>query len=114
MFRITMLPAEDGDCFLVETGTPENIHRILIDGGRLSTARTHLHALMDTVRQSHRPRIDLVVVTHVDADHIEGLLDLMTAENVPEIGEIWFNEFRHIRLAQRKLPPPVPKQSAEP
>ena len=43
MFRITMLPAEDGDCLLIETGEDAAPHRILIDGGRKRTGTQVLH-----------------------------------------------------------------------
>jgi hypothetical protein len=41
--------------------------------------------------------IDLLVVTHVDNDHIGGVLELM--EGFPaglSIGDVWFNAYRHL------------------
>jgi hypothetical protein len=39
-----------------------------------------------------RLHIDLVVVTHIDCDHIGGILELLQRSSVPvDIGEIWFN-----------------------
>lgn len=112
MFRITLLPANDGDCLLVETESVLGSHRILIDGGRRSTVRTYLRPLIASLPARAGPEIDLVVLTHIDADHVEGLIDLLVCDTPPTIGEIWFNELQHFRMAQRGAPPtnakPVP------
>lgn len=104
MFRITMLPAADGDCFLVETSGLGGHHRLLIDGGRLDTARSYLRPLIATLPPVGSNVIDLVVLTHIDADHIEGLLDLFGAEDTPHIGEVWFNDYRHLKIAAGDSP----------
>ncbi|MGJ5040641.1 MBL fold metallo-hydrolase [Bradyrhizobium sp. HKCCYLRH1062] len=106
MFRITMLPAADGDCFLVETASAAGTHRLLIDGGRTATARHYLRPLIAGLAPRPGPTIDLMVLTHVDADHIEGLLDLVGADDAPTIRELWFNEMRHLKLAKDLRPAP--------
>ncbi|WP_292622093.1 ComEC/Rec2 family competence protein [Mesorhizobium sp.] len=97
MFRIHMLPAGDGDCFLVETGDAP--HRILIDGGRSITAGPYLRAMLDSFPNRPGPKIDLMVLTHIDADHIEGLLTLIPTMNKGDVGEFWFNGLKHVRVA---------------
>ncbi|MGY2932037.1 beta-lactamase superfamily II metal-dependent hydrolase [Bradyrhizobium sp. GM6.1] len=106
MFRITMLPAADGDCFLVETASAAGTHRLLIDGGRTATARDYLRPLIAGLAPRPGPTIDLMVLTHVDADHIEGLLDLVGADDAPTVREVWFNEMRHLKLAAGLRPAP--------
>ncbi|TPK87361.1 hypothetical protein [Mesorhizobium sp. B2-4-17] len=103
MFRIHMLPAEDGDCFLVETGTAP--HRILIDGGRNATATAYLATLLCELPRRPGPLIDLMVLTHVDADHIEGLLTMIPKMSKLDVGEIWFNGLQHVRIADGQKPP---------
>ncbi|RXF72860.1 ComEC/Rec2 family competence protein [Hansschlegelia zhihuaiae] len=92
MFRLTMLPAEDGDCLLLDYGTEEKQHHVLIDGGRTS-AYTAARPYFDAIR-ARGERIDLLVLTHIDADHIEGLLPLIADERFPvEVAEVWYNGF---------------------
>lgn len=101
MFQITMLPADDGDCFLIETGPPP--HRILVDGGRAATARGPLAEVLATLPSRAGPTVDLMVLTHFDADHIEGLLDLIQAPPRGfDVGEVWFNGYNQTRIAAGK------------
>ncbi len=95
MFRIWMLPAREGDCLWIEYGDADRPHRILIDGGKGAThkeVRRRLEALDPADR-----RLELAVVTHVDADHIEGLLSLLEKPvDGTTYGDIWFNGWRHM------------------
>jgi beta-lactamase superfamily II metal-dependent hydrolase len=108
MFRVTMLPADEGDSFFIETGAPPDTHRILIDGGRLRTARDVLGPFIRHLQERPgRPEVDLVVLTHIDLDHIEGLLSLLNAADPPSIGGIWFNDYPQLRTAAAKKPLPT-------
>ena len=75
MFRIEMLPAAHGDCLWIEYGSGSAVHRILIDGGP-----AHAYPALRQ-RILHLPagerRFDLLVITHIDADHIEGVIRLL-------------------------------------
>lgn len=102
-----MLPAEDGDCFLIETGPP--CHRILIDGGRKATARGPLRELLSSLPSQDGPLLDLVVLTHIDADHIEGLLELIGGPEARTVGEVWFNGLDQARAANGRPPVPRPR-----
>lgn len=65
---------------------------MLIDGGRAGSypaLRQKLAAIADAGAQ-----LELLVLTHVDADHIEGLLKLATDPHTPIlIKDVWFNGF---------------------
>ncbi|MEU4727403.1 hypothetical protein [Streptomyces sp. NPDC023588] len=92
MIRLRMLPAEDGDCLLLEYGNEEFVRRILVDGGRRGTYKRikPLLAGLDG-------RIDVFVVTHVDQDHILGALALLEDRaRTVEFGDVWFNGFDHL------------------
>jgi hypothetical protein len=46
---------------------------------------------------SDRRILDLMVVTHVDTDHIEGVLKLLGDETLGvSFGDIWFNDYEHL------------------
>jgi len=91
MFRIEMLPAAHGDCLWIEYGNGQQVQRILIDGGPAHT----YPALRERIL--HLPagerRFDLLVITHIDADHIEGIVRLLQdAESLKcRFDRIWFN-----------------------
>ena len=95
MFRIEMLPAFHGDCIWVEYGEENDAHRILIDGGPLPTYDA-LRARFEKVPKDRR-YFELFVLTHVDADHIESTVKLLNAAKLDfEVGDIWFNAWRHL------------------
>jgi beta-lactamase superfamily II metal-dependent hydrolase len=91
MFRIEMLPAAHGDCLWIEYGAGDTVHRILIDGGPGHT----YPALRERILHlpADRRRFDLLIVTHIDADHIEGIVRLLLdAEALGcDFDRIWFN-----------------------
>lgn len=96
MFRLHVIQAEFGDCLLLEYGT--NTSRfILIDGGPAQTFQLHLRPMLDQIVQSGAA-LDLVVLSHVDTDHIIGLLDYFAELRVagihlPTPPGLWHNSF---------------------
>ena len=103
-FRIELLPARHGDCIWIEYGDPERPCRILIDGGP-AFAYPALRRRIERLPENDR-RIDLLVVTHIDADHIEGAIRLLrdTALGL-SIGEVWYNGWRQLVPKQQGLAP---------
>lgn len=90
---VEALPALRGDCLWIEClrpGLPP--WRLLIDGGLPEcwpVVRERIARAATTQRPVH---IDLVVVSHIDADHIGGLLPLLAARDLPvTVGDVWFN-----------------------
>src|SRR5947207_727960 len=98
-FQIHMLPAHHGDCLLIEYGKAAPYHWVLIDGGTDSTWKD-LEAALGKIPQAER-KLELLVVTHIDADHIGGALKLF--DNLPadiSFDEVWFNGYRHLKEAE--------------
>lgn len=91
MLRIEMLPAAHGDCLWLEYGTGEEVHRILVDGGPTS-AYPPLRERILHLPPGQR-RFDLLVVTHIDGDHIEGVIRLLQDAEALDctFDRIWFN-----------------------
>ena len=90
--RIIILPAFNGDCILVEF---QLSHYILIDGGYVDTYENYLLPTLKEIA-ARGGELDVVVVTHIDGDHISGIIRMM--EEMPiGIREIWYNGYRHIQ-----------------
>jgi len=94
-----MLPAGHGDSLWIEYGDDDTEpHRILIDGGTGPTYDV-LRAKIDALPAGKR-RFELMVVTHIDADHIEGMVRLLQDDRLQmEFGDAWFNGWRHLPTA---------------
>lgn len=95
MLSIEMLPAQNGDCLWIEYGTGTRRNRILIDGGTIGTEPALRRRIEDC--DEKECRIELLIVTHIDSDHIAGILKLLA--NPPKglfIKEAWFNAYPQI------------------
>lgn len=100
---ITMLPANEGDCLLITCGADSNKKYILIDGG---LASTYKNAIKPYLAKQGIQELELLVVTHVDRDHIEGVLALMKDDSQHlKVNNIWFNGWYH--LTGTTPPPPA-------
>ena len=101
MFRLEVLPAAHGDAIWIEYGDPRRPRRIVVDGGPAATYETGLHRRLLLLPAQDR-RIDLLLVTHIDTDHIDGAIILLQAAEQLGIsfGEIWFNGWA--QLAKEK------------
>ncbi|MCI8529771.1 MAG: hypothetical protein HFH84_19310 [Lachnospiraceae bacterium] len=87
---VKMMPAQYGDCFWVSTNKKFNI---LIDGG-LKTTYTKWIKPLASVKGKTNMFIDLAIVTHIDCDHIGGVIELLlnyTKKQSIGIKEIWHN-----------------------
>lgn len=99
---VKMFPARDGDCFLVSLGS-KNRNHILIDCGYAETYNTFLKEELENIANNNE-MIDLLVITHVDQDHIVGAIAFLkdnNKNNFIEIGEIWHNSYRHLHFHNR-------------
>ncbi|MEM9314335.1 MAG: CHAT domain-containing protein [Pseudomonadota bacterium] len=93
MFKVEMLPANEGDALWIEFGT-NPVRRILIDCGR----KTAYREVARRLEASPELGFELFVLTHVDADHIAGAVPLLQDSRFgPErVKEVWFNGWRHL------------------
>jgi beta-lactamase superfamily II metal-dependent hydrolase len=109
--RVTAFHAADGDCVLV-TSTAAPARRILVDGGRKGSYEDNTRDFLGQL-QAANEKLDIVCVSHIDDDHISGILRLVEDEvewrafefrqatvgagnppaiaRPPEIGEVWHN-----------------------
>jgi hypothetical protein len=101
-FHVEMLPARCGDCLWLEYGIGDDVRRLLIDGGPVSTFVSIERRLKDVPMNERE--FELVVLTHVDADHIEGLVRLFAEKPLPFAAkQVWFNGWRQMKKAHGLL-----------
>ena len=103
MLSIDMLPAGKGDCLWIEYGRGPDLRRLLVDGGMPGTAEV-LRARISSMAPAPC-RFELLVVTHIDLDHIGGILDLLRRppSNLV-LGDVWFNGWPQLEeSAQRGM-----------
>jgi hypothetical protein len=85
-FSMDIQPACKGDCLLLHFGTRGQPGLVLIDGGPGNVYRPHLKPRLKRIREARGlgeqdPLVlDLLLVSHVDDDHIRGILDLTREE----------------------------------
>jgi glyoxylase-like metal-dependent hydrolase (beta-lactamase superfamily II) len=100
-FRIEMLPALQGDAIWIEYGGAGKKHRILIDGGPIG-AYAAIESKLNNLPEGDK-RVELLVVTHVDTDHIEVIIRLLGEKRsnwLMQPQDIWFNGWRHLKESE--------------
>lgn len=108
MFKIDVIGARHGDCLILHYGDTVPPKRILIDGGPSKVYRQHLRPRLKEIRKEdglgEPVEFELGMLSHVDADHIVGLLNL-TDEMIEQeesdrdparIKRFWHNSFSDI------------------
>lgn len=105
MLKIDMLPAAQGDALWIEYGDEQSPKRMLIDGGTKGSWEAGLRAGITGLPENER-HFELLVVSHIDADHIDGALKLLQDETLgATFGDVWFNGWRHLPEALEPLGP---------
>ncbi len=106
IFTVTLLPAYEGDCLWIEYGEAAQPRRVLVDAGRKGTYK-HLKKKFSALPATQRT-FELLVITHVDRDHIEGVLDVLGDPDRPvKFNDIWFNGYKHLEEATGNTMGPV-------
>lgn len=99
VFRLHALQAAFGDCLLLEFGTDAAPLFMLIDGG---PPGTYDGSLRDELKNRKIKQLELVVLSHIDNDHVVGLLDFFAdlqqehaAGHAPfvKVPQLWHNAF---------------------
>ena len=108
IFSLDVRRARKGDCLLLHYGTATKPGLVVIDGGPKGVYGPHLKPRLLEIREARnldaqRPLpVDLLMVSHLDDDHIQGILELTrelrAAPGVPfvRIRRLWHNSFDEI------------------
>jgi hypothetical protein len=104
LFSLDVLRARKGDCLMLHYGPDDDPHLILIDGGPSDVYRPHLKPRLVQIHEARKLGqeeplpVDVVMVSHVDDDHIKGILDLTREQRAEpdvrlEVTSLWHNGF---------------------
>ena len=103
LFSLEALQAHHGDALLLHYGTVATPRLALIDGGPSNTYRPFLRPRLDALRAGRGGKpltLELVAVSHIDDDHIRGLIELLTELSddggkapLVTIRRLWHNSF---------------------
>ena len=74
--KLTVFQSDKGDCLLLEGDAGG---RILADGGMRDSYTAHVAPALGKLR-AKKQAIDVVYVSHIDQDHISGVLQMMDDE----------------------------------
>jgi hypothetical protein len=110
IFSLDVRRARKGDCMLLHYGTEKSPGLVMIDGGPRGVYGPHLRPRLEQIRKARVNRnkplqVDLLLVSHVDDDHIQGILELTrelreaSDEKKPQLVQIlslWHNSFDSI------------------
>lgn len=107
-FEFTVLKAENGDCMLIHGKFNGQTRNILIDGGTKNTYKKQrrdgeLKKRLLKIQEAQQ-RIDLLILTHVDDDHIAGLIKGFENNGLlAQLSDkVWFNSgkliFEHFNM----------------
>jgi hypothetical protein len=104
MLTLRVVQARYGDCLILENGSGKRRKNILIDGGPDHVYQPYLRKELQRITEEGG-QIDLLVLSHIDNDHVLGLLELMTElkeereKKEPAlvgIRQMWHNAFKKI------------------
>lgn len=105
--EVKFLKAHNGDAILLRYNDGDIIRNILIDGGTASTysskkrnrlQHNSLFKAIESIKNKNE-KIDLLILTHVDDDHIGGLKKWFESDTavLDFISKVWFNSGRTIK-----------------
>jgi ribonuclease BN (tRNA processing enzyme) len=90
---LKVLPASYGDCIIIRYGdNKENLNNIIVDGGvGFSCFKILKKFIKERTDQNHK--INLIIITHVDDDHLIGIKKVIQDKNISKeiIQDVWFN-----------------------
>lgn len=106
VFSLEALQAFHGDALLLHAGTADAPKLVLIDGGPSGTYDASLQPRLEQLRLERAAggalQIDLAMVSHIDDDHVHGMIDLGSAlvelhdDSRPlpyDVHTLWHNSF---------------------
>ena len=97
------IPVDNGDCHFIRLIDGEDQYVIMVDCGSFN------NPVQAYIENECRKHIDILVVTHIDDDHIKGVITMLNMykdDDAFQIDKIWFNSYQSTGEEEtRKLTP---------
>ena len=104
LFSLDVLRARKGDCLMLHYGSADEPHLMVIDGGPANVYKPHLKPRLLKIHEGRGLEeedplpVDVVMVSHLDDDHINGILGLTKEQRSDpdvrlEVDSLWHNSF---------------------
>ena len=97
------IPVDNGDCHFIRLIDGEDQYVIMVDCGSFN------NPVQAYIESECRKHIDILVVTHIDDDHIKGVITMLNKykdDDAFQIDKIWFNSYQSTGEEEtRKLTP---------
>lgn len=117
---LNILKAFDGDCIIIKINENDKILNIIVDSGKEDTyIKSGLKDEILKILESENECIDLLIITYIDDDHIEGFKAFFEDDSINQdmlktkLKEVWFNSANvianyckipiKVRLADRQV-----------
>ena len=107
MFTLEAVKAKHGDCLLLHWGKKNDPKIALIDGGPDTIYAKFLKPRLKSLAKERgvdKIKFDLTMVSHIDDDHINGILaladDIENGDAPADIGALWFNSLEGLLKAK--------------
>ena len=100
--NVLSFKAENGDAFLIKFDNGQNI---LIDMGMPKTYENEIRQELIELKEAEQ-KIDLLIISHIDEDHIGGAIKFLEENKnneIIEISEIWHNSYKHLQFEKEKV-----------
>lgn len=100
---VNIYPAQSGDSFLINFKNGKNI---IIDMGFTETYDDYIKRDLEEINKANQ-KIDLLVITHIDEDHIEGAIKFIRENSfsdsykIVRVEEVWYNSYRHLPISKK-------------
>jgi ribonuclease BN (tRNA processing enzyme) len=110
LLKFYVVQAEYGDCFLLQSSHKDYLVSILIDGGPSHTYERCLKPTLNAILPNKN--LDLVILSHIDNDHVLGLIELFEAikdqkessrSEIYKISCLWHNSFPDLIASTDKV-----------
>lgn len=97
------IPVDNGDCHFIRLIDGEDQYVIMVDCGSFN------NPVQTYIESECRKHIDILVITHIDDDHIKGVITMLNKykdDDAFQIDKIWFNSYQSTGEEEtRKLTP---------
>jgi beta-lactamase superfamily II metal-dependent hydrolase len=101
--KLRIFPSDKGDCLLLTGSDGKNM---LIDGGMRASFKAHVLPHLGAMAAAGE-QLDLVYVSHIDQDHIAGVLELLDTEMAWRVHEFLRSRNKPTRAPAAPRPPAI-------